>query len=189
MITVIEKVKPGVVDWETLKTDLEALPKETLIDMISMWIQNYWTCQSYWVSFVEKDYGVDDAIRLDGEVFKRSVRVQGKRLKELLNLGDDMHALAYTLKHTAPQWTPAGFSWEFIEVTDDHIRMRVRSCPMGDFRKPRGLEVFPCKQLASPLYENLAKSINPKIKATCVHAHPDAPKENVMCEWEFTYED
>jgi len=184
----IEKTKTGAVDWDILKADLEALPKETLIEMISMWIQNYWTCQSYWVTFVENEHGVDNAIKIDGEVFKRSVKVQGKRLKELLNLGDDMYALAYVLKHTAPQWTPAGFRWEFEEITDERIKMRVRQCPMGDYRKSKGLELFPCKDLSTPLYDNLAKSVNPKINAVCKHAHPDAPKEDVMCEWEFTYE-
>ena len=31
----------------------------------------------------------------------------------------------------------------------------------------------------------LGKIINEKIEARCLHAHPDPPKENVMCEWEF----
>jgi len=188
VIILIEKTKVGVVDWETLKADLNALPKETLVEMVSMWIQNYWVCQNYWVSFVENEIGVDATIRLDGEVFKRAVKVQGKKLKELLNLGDDMFTLAFVLKHTAPQWTPAGFRWEFLEVSEERIRMCVRSCPMGDYRKSHNLEVFPCKELAMPLYNNLAQSVNPKIKATCVHAHPDAPKEDLMCQWEFTYE-
>lgn len=183
------EVKAGIVNWDALRDDLMQLPKETLADMVDMWIRNYWSCQSYWMTFVERDYGEDVAGRLDGEVFAETARIQAYRLKKLLNLGNDMQTLAFVLKHTALQWAPAGFDWEFEEISDTHIKMRVANCPMGTFRKKEGLEVFPCKNIAPPLYNEVAKTINPKMVAYCTHAHPDAPKENVMCEWHFVYED
>lgn len=182
------ETKPGEITWEILKKDLNVISKETLVDMISMWIQNYWACQSYWVTLVERDFGMDNATRIDGEVFEKTARVQAKKLREVLHLGDDMQALAFVLKHTTPQWVPAGFKWEFIEVTDTYITMRVRQCPMGTFRSSQGLELFPCKQISQPLYNALTKAVNPKMRAICTHAHPDAPKEGVNCEWRFEYE-
>jgi hypothetical protein len=183
-----QPTKAGPVTWEALKEDLQQIPKETLIDMVSMWIQNYWACQSYWVTFVERDYGLKAATDMDGEVFEKTARIQARKLKQLLGLGDDMQALAFVLKHTTPQWVPAGFTWEFIKITDDYITMRVRECPMGTFRKGQGLELFPCKNISQPLYTALAKAVNPKMRAICTHAHPDAPKEGVNCEWRFEYE-
>lgn len=185
----MEENKAMQVTIESLKEDLSKFSKETLIDMVDMWIQNYWVCQNYWVTYVERDFGTDAATRLDGEVFKKSTKIQARRLKELLHLGDDMEALAFTLKHTTPQWISAGFRWEFNEISDDRIRLTVRQCPMGTFRKGHGLEVFPCKIISPPLYTALAKGINPRMKANCVHAHPDPDKEDVMCQWEFVYED
>ena len=55
---------PGLVSWEELKAGLMDLPEETLVEMISMWVKNYWTLQSYWMVFVERDYGIDSAARL-----------------------------------------------------------------------------------------------------------------------------
>ena len=37
--------------------------------------------------------------------------------------------------------------------------------------------------------ESYEKIINEKIEARCLHAHPDPPRENVMCEWEFVLAD
>lgn len=176
------------VTTESLKEELSQFSKETLIDMVDMWIQNYWVCQSYWVTYVERDFGYDAATRLDGEVFKKSIKIQARRLKALLGLGDDMEALVFALKHTTPQWVPAGFRWEFTEISDEKVCFTVRECPMGTFRKSKNLEVYPCKIISPPLYNELAKAINPRMKAVCVHAHPDPAKEDVMCQWEFTYE-
>lgn len=184
----MKEIKAGKVDWDVLKEDLMQLPKEKLIDIIDMWIRNYWTCQSYWMVFVERDYGIEAAGRLDGDVFEQTARVQGYRLKRALELEDDMQSLALVLKHTALQWVPSGFNWEFEEVNENYIKMRVLECPMGTYRKKNNLELLPCKEISPRLYTALAKSINPKMVARCTHAHPDAPKEGVMCEWEFVYE-
>jgi hypothetical protein len=131
----ITKSSAGKVDWELLKSELNELPKEKLVEMVSMWIENYWVLQSYWVTYVERDFGVDNATRLDAEVFKKSIKVQVKKLIKLLDLGDDMQTLAFVLKHTTPQWTPAGFDWEFTEVTDKVVKLQVHTCPMGTYRR------------------------------------------------------
>ena len=185
----MSKTVVGTVDWELLKGELSELPKEKLVEMVSMWIENYWTCQSYWVTYVERDFGVDNATRLDSEVFKKSIRVQVKKLKKVLGIGDDMQALCFVLKHTAPQWCPAGFEWEFTEVTDKRVCLEVHTCPMGTYRKANNLEMFPCKNVSGPLYDELAKCVNPKITAICTHAHPLPAIPNVNCRWEFVMED
>ena len=134
------KTVVGKVDWELLKSELNELPKEKLVEMVSMWIENYWVVHSYWLSYVERDFGVDAATRLDAEVFKKSIRVQVKKLRELLGLGDDMQALAFVLKHTTPQWCPAGFEWDFTEVDDKVVKLEVQTCPMATFRRANDLE-------------------------------------------------
>jgi hypothetical protein len=185
----VNNIKTGNVSWEVLKDDLLQLPKETLADMVSMWINNYWACQSYWITYVERDFGQEAAERLDGEVFKKTAKIQAKELKKLLGLGDDMKAMAFVLKHITTQWTPAGFNWNIDEVTDQHILFHVNECPMGTFRKTNNLELFSCKIISPPLYNALVKAVNPKMMAICTHAHPDKRVEGLMCSWEIKYED
>jgi hypothetical protein len=110
-------------------------------------------------------------------------------VKQALGLGDDVQALAAVLKFTAPQWAPAGFEWEFDEVGEKKLRMTVHQCPMGVYRKERNLELLPCKYGSPLLYTALAKVVNERFETTCLHAHPDPPKEGVMCEWEFVLKD
>lgn len=182
-------IGPEVVNWEEMSTELMTLPKETLVEMVSMWVKNYWTLQSYWMVFIERDHGFDAAANYDLEIWKHLAKTQAIRLKKLLQLGDDVQALAIALKYTAPQWAPAGFDWQYTEVTDRSLKMEVNKCPMGTYRDSLGLELIPCKLGSDQLYRALAQTINPKFEVTCKHAHPDPRKEGVMCQWEFTLQD
>lgn len=176
----------GRVTWEKLKEELMSLSKEELADLVDMWVRTFWTLQSYWLVFVERDFGFDHAARLDGEVWENVARAQAYRLKKVLKLGDDISSLANLLKFCAAQWVNAGFEWEFIEITPKRIFMRVNKCPMGTYRTEQNLPLLPCKLGAPSLYRALARVINDKFEVRCVHAHPDPPKPGVMCEWEFT---
>ncbi|GHU65172.1 hypothetical protein AGMMS49983_12440 [Clostridia bacterium] len=185
---ITDRTVSGPVTWDVLREDLLQIPKETLVDMVSMWINNYWANQNYWVSFVERDFGQEQAERLDAEVFKKTARIQAKALKALLGLGDDMKTMAFVLKHITTQWTPAGFDWVLDEVTDEHVVFHVNSCPMSKYRLGNDLEVFSCKVIASPLYDTMVKAVNPRMRAICTHAHPDEKVDGLMCAWEIVYE-
>jgi hypothetical protein len=181
--------EPGPVTWDGLKQELMTLPKETLAEMVNVWLKTYWTLQNYWMVFTEQEFGFQNAAKMDALVWSKVAPAQARRTKEVLSLGDDMQALAALLKFTAPQWVSAGFEWEFTEVSEKRLRMVIHKCPMGTFRNSQGAELLPCKNLAPPLYIGLARMINENIEARCLHAHPDPPQEDVMCEWEFSLKD
>jgi hypothetical protein len=181
--------KAGRVDWELLKGELMSLPKETLAELVNVWLKTYWSLQNYWMVFTEAESGFATAGKLDAQVWEKVAPIQAHRVKKALGLGDDVQALAAVLKFTAPQWAPAGFDWEFVEVAEKELRMTVHQCPMGTYRKERNLELLPCKFGSPLLYTALAKVVNEKFETTCLHAHPDPPKEGVMCEWEFVLTD
>jgi hypothetical protein len=175
---------PGEVDWELLKRELLSMPKETLAELVNLWLKTYWSLQNYWMVFTEEECGFGVAAKLDGKVWEKLAPIQAHRVKQALGLGDDVQALATVFKFTAPQWAPAGFEWEFDEVSETRLRMTVRKCPMGTYRKAHDLELLPCKLGADRLYSAIAKVVNEGFETTCLHAHPDPPKEGVMCQWE-----
>jgi hypothetical protein len=183
------QTQAGPVTWEGLKQELMQLPKETLTEMVNVWLKTYWTLQNYWMVYTEQLFGFENAAKMDEMVWGKLAPAQAHRVKKLLNLADDMQSLAVLLKYTAPQWVSAGFDWEFSEVSERRLRMVIHQCPMGKYRKGLNLELLPCKSLSPPLYIGLAKIINEKIETRCLHAHPDPPIENVMCEWEFVLND
>ncbi len=175
----------GPVTWDALKQDLMSLPKETLAEMVNVWLKSYWTNQNYWMVYTEEAFGFEAAGRMDEKVWGKAGPVQAYRLKKILNLGDDVQALATMFKLTAPQWVPAGFEWSITEVTELKLGFTVHKCPMGTYRKKNNLDLLPCKNFSPPLYIGMSKVINEKFETTCRHAHPDPPKDNVMCQWEF----
>jgi hypothetical protein len=181
--------RAGKVDWDLLKRELISLPKETLADLVNVWLKTYWSLQNYWMVFTEAESGFATAGKLDAQVWAKLAPIQAHRVKQALALGDGVQALATVLKFTAPQWAPAGFEWELDEVGQRELRMTVHACPMGTYRKERNLELLPCKYGAPGLYSALAKVVNERFEVTCLHAHPDPPREGVMCAWRFVLED
>ncbi len=179
----------GKVDWELLKGELMDMPKETLAELVNVWLKTFWSLQNYWMVFTEAESGFETAAKLDGKVWEKVAAIQAHRVKKTLGLGDDVQALATVFKFTAPQWVPAGFEWEFDEVSERRLKMTVHKCPMGTYRKEHGLELLPCKHGAPQLYTAIAKVVNEKFEVTCQHAHPDPPEEGVMCQWECVLTD
>jgi hypothetical protein len=181
--------RAGRVDWELLKRELMSMPKETLAELVNVWLKTFWSLQNYWMVFTEAESGFATAGKLDAQVWEKVAPIQANRVKRALGLGDDVQALATVLKFTAPQWAPAGFDWELDEIGERELRMTVHSCPMGNYRKEKNLELLPCKYGAPGLYSALAKVVNEKFETTCLHAHPDPPQKGVMCAWEFVLKD
>ncbi len=179
----------GKIDWDVLKAELMTLPKETLVDLVNVWLKTFWSLQSYWMVFTEETAGFEATALMDHKIWCKVGPIQAYRVKKALNLGDDIQALATMFKFTAPQWAPAGFEWDYTEITDKKLVMTVHQCPMGKFRKAANLELLPCKLATPSVYDVMAKVINEKFETTCLHAHPDPPEEGVMCRWECVLKD
>ena len=180
----LPKTLAGPVSWDGLKAELSGLPKETLVELYNVWLKTFWSVQSYWRVFTEEMSGFKAAGEMDEKVWSKVGPIQAYRIKEVLNLGEDVQALATMFKLTAPQWVPAGFNWEINEINDKKLTMTVHNCPMGTYRKSKNLELLPCKNISPPLYIAMSKVINEKFNARCLHAHPDPPIDGTMCIWE-----
>ncbi len=181
--------RAGRIDWDGLKSELMGLSKDTLADMVNVWLKTFWSVQNYWMIFTEETSGFETTAMLDHKIWQKVGPIQAYRVKQALNLGDDVQALATMFKFTAPQWVPAGFDWEYSEITDKKLVITVNKCPMGTFRKEANLELLPCKLGVPSVYEVMARVINEKFETTCLHAHPDASKEGIMCQWQCLLKD
>ncbi len=179
----------GKINWDVLKNELVELPKETLADLVNVWLKTFWSLQGHWMILTEEHADFETAALMDHKIWQKVGPVQAYRVKKALSLGDDVQALATMFKFTAPQWAPAGFEWEFTEISDKKLVMTVNKCPMGTFRTAAGLDLLPCKLAIPSVYEVMATVINEKFETTCLHAHPDPPEEGVMCRWECILKD
>jgi len=183
------KKETQIIDEKNIKRELMKFSKETLIKLLDAACKDAWTCQNYWMVFTEKKFGTEVAVDADAEVFSKVVKAQFYRVKRALNLSDNIQSLVEAIKFMPVQWPSAGFKYEFVEVSEKKLVMRIIECPMGRERRKVGLPYLPCKRAGMACYESLAKAVNPKIKVNCLRCPPDPVPENVMCEWEFLLED
>jgi hypothetical protein len=62
----------GPVSWDTLRQDLLSFSKETLAEMVNIWLKNYWTNQNYWMVYTEEGFGFDAACKMDEKVWGKT---------------------------------------------------------------------------------------------------------------------
>ncbi len=78
--------------------------------------------------------------------------------------------------------------YEYIRFISNHCVFRMNSCRIQKARKRQELPDFPCKSVGIIEYSGFAKTINPRIKTTCLVCPPDPHPCDVWCAWEFRLE-
>ena len=65
-----------------------------------------------------------------------------------------------------------------------HLRFLMEACRVQDTRHHKGLPDFPCKSVGQVEFETFARTVDPRIRTTCLHCPPD-PRADGHCGWEF----
>lgn len=167
----------------SFRDSLAQLSKEDLLDFIELTVKNFWTLQNNWVINVEKKYGEDAAMELDGMVMGKYQQVENHRLQKFFNLGDDMAALVKVIDNSMGA---ANLEQEFAEVTEKRAVLRVTKCTMQLQRRKSGLPEIACQKAHQAQEGFGVKVINPKMEIRCLSCPPDPHPEDLWCEWEFT---
>jgi hypothetical protein len=58
-------------------------------------------------------------------------------------------------------------------------------CRVQYARTQKGLPDFPCKSVGIVEYSEFAKTIDPRIKTTCIACPPDSHPKEFYCSWKF----
>jgi len=62
--------RAGKVDWDLLRRELMGMPKETLVELVNVWLKTYWSLQNYWMVFTEAESGFETAAKLDAQIWR-----------------------------------------------------------------------------------------------------------------------
>ena len=62
-------------------------------------------------------------------------------------------------------------------------------CRVQSARKRKGLDDFPCKSVGIEEYSGFARTIDERIKTTCISCPPDDHPDDFFCAWEFVVGD
>lgn len=167
-----------------MREDLESLTKEELIDYIEDISKNWLAIDGTWFQAAEKEYGLETAIYLDVEQWKRFTVIEAKRIMKRFKIPENggIPALIKALKYRV--YANINVQ-EIIYVSDNRCVFRMNDCRVQSARKHRGLPDFPCKQVGIPEYGLFAKTIDSRIETRCIACPPDHHPDNYWCAWEF----
>ncbi len=164
---------------------LKNLDREELIRIIIDDAKNWLAHDGLWFQAVEKDHGLQAAIKADRDAWEKFTVIEARRIMERLGLspGGGIKALTECLKHRL--YARLNIQ-ECIEVTDRRAVFRMNDCRVQSARKRKGLADFPCKPVGIIEYTNFALTVDPRIKTVCIACPPDSHTDEFWCAWEFT---
>ncbi|HBQ28633.1 hypothetical protein HX99_02790 [Peptococcaceae bacterium SCADC1_2_3] len=165
---------------------LEELSREKMLEIMRMFASNTMTIDGLYFIYLEEKYGLEEATRIDTEVWRQFGPIEAKRIKKTLAInGDDLEALAKILNFQT--WVQAiGFEYEIQEVNREKVIFNVTNCRPQRARVKNNRGEFNCKPVGIAYFGEFAKAINPRIKMKCLLCPPDKHPDNLWCSWEFS---
>jgi hypothetical protein len=162
---------------------IDELTHEELLELTRNFAKNWLAHDGLWFQAVERAHGLDHAIELDAEAWRRFSPLEAQRIKQLLGLGDHpglpglRRALEYRLYAVLNEQTSV--------LEDGVLRFYMNDCRVQSARARKGLPDFPCKPVGLVEYQTFAETIDPRITTHCIACPPDPHPEDYFCGWEF----
>lgn len=167
---------------------LKDLPREKLLDIIEMTLNNFRTLDGLWFLGVEELYGTETATAIDTKVWEGIAPYEVRRLRRTLGLEKEGIAGLVEALENSTCWISFASEFEVEQVDDKRAVFRVLDCRPQLARKEKGMELFPCRGVELAYLHSFARAIDPSIKTSCGFSPPDEPRGHVWCEWWFEEE-
>jgi hypothetical protein len=140
-----------------------------------------------WFLAAEARFGIETAIDLDRESWRRFSSAEARRIMEAFAIpsGGGLRALEKALGYRLyAMVNEQAAAW----ADDGSLQFRMIECRVQSTRRRKGLPDFPCKSVGIVEYTEFAKAIDPRIKMECLVCPPD-PIGDSYCAWRFTLQD
>ncbi len=164
---------------------LEKLSKEELIQLLVAYSKSWLAHDGCWFLSVEKEEGIDTAIKFDLAAWEMFAPIEARRIKKALKLPENggLKALEKALKYRMY----SSINKQSLTWIDDHtFHFRMETCTVQNARRRKGLPDFACKQVGLREFPLFAKEIDPRIESRCLLCPPDEMPDEFFCKWEFT---
>jgi hypothetical protein len=163
---------------------LDELPREQLIGMLDDFAKNWLAHDGLWFQAVEREFGMEAAIRLDRNCWEKFTVLEARRIMARHNILEKsgLEGLKKALNYRLYSRLNVQ---EVVEETENRFVFRMNNCRVQYARKKRGLPDFPCKPVGLVEYSGFAKTIDPRIRTTCITCPPDAHPDEYYCAWAF----
>ena len=161
------------------------MTREQLLQVVGMFAKNWLAHDGCWFLAAEETRGMETALDLDRRAWERFAVAEARRIKVFADLGD--HGGLEALETAMGLRMFALLNTQRLEWSADRavLRLFMDTCRVHAARERKGLPRFECKGIGETEFPTFARTIDDRIRTTCLRCPPDAP-EGVYCGWEFT---
>ena len=162
--------------------------REDLLKALEMFAKNWLAHDGCWFLAAEERLGLEAAIELDTRAWDRYAVTEARRIMSTFGIEPDGGFDA--LEKALGMRMYALINEQHAERSADGKRMRFEmdACRVQEARRRKGLPDFPCKSVGIVEFSNFARTVDPRLRTTCLHCPPEAPDDK-YCAWEFTIAD
>ncbi len=166
----------------------ESMSRQDLLKALEMFAKNWLAHDGCWFLAAEERLGMESAIELDGRAWARFAVTEARRIMSTFNLPADggLDGLARALAFRMYSLINA----QRLEWSENGrcLRFYMDVCRVQETRRQKGLPDFPCKSVGVIEFETFARTVDARIRTTCLHCPPEAP-QGKYCAWEFRLEE
>ncbi|QQO07444.1 DUF6125 family protein [Breznakiella homolactica] len=167
-------------DFDTI----ENLPREKLLELLSIYAKNWLATDGLWFQGVETHYGFTTALDIDREMWEQFTVIEARRIKAFLELPE--HSGLAGLKRALQFRLYAPLNKTETYMEGQSLIYRVVTCRVQDARQRKGLEYHTCKPVGTVEYSLFAAAIDPRITTEVLSCHPDVTDPGCNCKWKFS---
>ncbi|MBN1389094.1 MAG: hypothetical protein JXA22_00465 [Candidatus Thermoplasmatota archaeon] len=148
-----------------------------------MHLRNLWAVDGLYYLGIEKRFGTEAATEIDAEVWAVMGKIEARRLKKLLGLGNTLEDMIRGLKYSGWTMDLEDKEWEYHP---GRTVLRNVECRVQNTRLKDGLSVFPCKKVRFGFLKAFAREFNEDLEVNCIRCPPDDRMGRIWCEWTFS---
>lgn len=170
---------------EKINLNLENLEKQDLIKIIKMYAKNWLAHDGCWFLAAEERHGLEQAIQIDKEGWKRFTVIEAKRIMNEFNISPNSGLDGLEKALELRLYASINIQ-EIKRVSTTKLTLKMKTCRVQSARERKNLPLFPCKEVGIVEYSGFAKTIDPSIKTKVIACPPDTIERDFHCGWEFT---
>jgi len=172
-----------------MNQQIDNLDRKTLKAMLEDFAKNWLAHDGLWFQAVERESGMETAIKLDTEAWERFTVVEAPRIMKLHGI-DEGSGLEGLKKALGFRLYAVLNEQEIRNETASSFEFYMVDCRVQSARRRKKLPLFPCKSVGLVEYAGFATTIDPRIKCACIACPPDPEAgDDFFCGWRFSIEE